>query len=444
MTGLNGHKPRSPAKTALARSQRNGNSAHESGIFIDLFAGCGGLSLGLEQAGFEPILFSELNKQAAETYLANREDLEVVPVSDIYELTNAKLDRLIKGWQRAGIGDVDLVCGGPPCQGFSGIGHRRTFKLNKKDIPSNHLFEEMIRVIKKVRPKIFLFENVRGLLNSRWTPSGSKGEIWRKVLNSFREIQGYEVRWDLVHSKNYGVPQNRPRVLLVGLRKDIYKEAVRRGALKESPEETRAVEAGFIPRGSGKAPSMPELLSDLEDEKFRKKFENPVYLKEPETTIQRALRKRRDGGGILKKGEPLTEHQYSQHSDYIRKKYDHMIRHDGEIPEKFRTKKFAQRVFPREWGPEGPNLTATSLPEDYVHYKEGRSPTVREWARLQTFPDWYVFKGPRTTGGRRRAGDPSKGIWDRDVPRYTQIGNAVPVFLAKAVGDHFSSILRCE
>ena len=143
----------------------------------------------------------------------------------------------------------------------------------------------------------------------------------------------------------------------------------------------------------------------------------------------------------MKKGQPLSEHEYSKHAVYIREKYEHMINNGGEIPPKFRTKKFAQRVFPKTWGPDGPNITATSLPEDYVHYKEPRSPTVREWARLQTFPDWYVFKGPRTTGGRRRAGDPSKGIWDRDVPRYTQIGNAVPVRLAKKIGEHFVRLL---
>ena len=121
-----------------------------------------------------------------------------------------------------------------------------------------------------------------------------------------------------------------------------------------------------------------------------------------------------------------------------------MIANKGEIPDRFKTKKFAQRVFPRQWGADGPNLTATSLPEDYVHYSQPRGPTVREWARLQTFPDWYVFKGPRTTGGRRRAGDPSRDIWERDVPRYTQIGNAVPVLLARAVGKHLARILRKE
>ena len=138
----------------------------------------------------------------------------------------------------------------------------------------------------------------------------------------------------------------------------------------------------------------------------------------------------------------MTEQEYSDHAEYIRKKFAHMIANNGEIPEEFQTKKFAQRVFPREWDESGPGITVTSLPEDYVHYSQPRSPTVREWARIQTFPDWYQFAGSRTTGGRRRAGDPSKGIWDRDVPRYTQIGNAVPPMLAEKVGRHIAQMIN--
>ena len=135
---------------------------------IDLFAGCGGLSLGLEEAGFTPLLFSEISPHAAETYIANRRELDIIPVGDIYNLTDLDLGLLKTYWRYKGIEDIDLVCGGPPCQGYSGIGHRRTFKLDKKDIPSNHLFQEMVRVIRNVRPKMFLFENVRGLLNAKY------------------------------------------------------------------------------------------------------------------------------------------------------------------------------------------------------------------------------------------------------------------------------------
>lgn len=118
-----------------------------------------------------------------------------------------------------------------------------------------------------------------------------------------------------------------------------------------------------------------------------------------------------------------------------------MIDNNGEIPEEMKTKKFAQRVIPRKWGDGGPNITATSLPDDFVHYSQPRSLTVREWARLQMFPDWYRFSGKRTTGGRRRAGDLSKGDWKRDTPKYTQIGNAVPVKLAEEIGKHLKSIM---
>jgi len=424
-----------------SRSRTQATNARRSELtVIDLFAGCGGLSLGLEEAGFTTVLFSELNRQAADTYLANREGMEIIEESDIYKLTNQKLGKYLQNMKARGIKKIDLVCGGPPCQGFSGIGHRRTFQLDKKNIPSNHLFLEMVRVIKKVKPRIFLFENVKGLLNSRWTPKGEKGEIWQAVLTAFQKIRGYTVRWELVHAKSYGVPQNRPRVLIVGIRNNLVKQARKKGIIFSDKDRTHAIQAGFLPEGSNTAPRLEDLLSDLEDPEFERKDGNPTYLSDPISDIQFQLRTMRDGQ-LMKKGDIVTEHNYSQHADYIRQKYAYMIKHDGKIPKRFRTKKFAQRVFPKHWGADGPNITATSLPDDYVHYKEPRSPTVREWARLQTFPDWYVFKGPRTTGGRRRAGDPDKNIWDRDVPRYTQIGNAVPVLLAKRIGMHLAKIL---
>lgn len=143
---------------------------------IDLFAGCGGLSLGLEQAGFRPLLFSEISPSAAETSIANRAGRGIIPIGDVYQLMDANLDLLKLNWRYEGIKEADLVCGGPPCQGYSGIGHRRSFKVEKKDVPSNHLYQEMARVIRRLRPRIFLFENVRGLLAARWSADGRKGE----------------------------------------------------------------------------------------------------------------------------------------------------------------------------------------------------------------------------------------------------------------------------
>lgn len=402
---------------------------------VDLFAGCGGLSLGLEQAGFKSLLVSELNANAMDTYLANRaaQEVEISSIHDIYSLTNKMLDELKDKWRELGIDEIDIVAGGPPCQGYSGIGHRRSYKVEKEKIPSNFLFKEMARVVGKLRPRMFLFENVKGLLSSRWTAGGKKGEIWEAVQKEFRSINDgeYFVDYKLVQAKNYGVPQNRPRVLMVGIRRD----------MGFKPDFSTPA-SGLLPSPSGAPPNVMDILSDLVDPKYLEKKSTSKYLCEPKTDVQRQLRTLRDGKSIAAKGDALTEQEYSNHAPLIREKFQYMLDHDGEIPEHMRTKKFAQRVLPRVWGKDGPTITVTSLPEDYVHYCQPRSLTVREWARLQMFPDWYQFRGPRTTGGQRRAGNPHKGIWDREVPRYTQIGNAVPVELARRVGVHLANILR--
>ncbi len=420
-----------------------GGAASRKLTCIDLFAGCGGLSLGLEQAGFLPLLFSEINLSAAETYIINRPGLDVIPVGDVYNLTDGDLELMKIYWRTKGFPEVDLVAGGPPCQGFSGIGHRRTFKLAKEEIPSNHLYEEMVRVISVVRPRAFLFENVKGLLSGKWNKTGQNGEIFRDVLRAFKGLDEYHIRWDLVHAKNYGVPQNRPRVLMVGYRHDVLFPE-KQGMLFEPPvlsfDQPSAVEKGFLPLPSGVPPTLPELLSDLEDPKYPAQLTTEWYPRPPQSEIQRQLREK--NGHSVGAPNSVTEQDYSDHAPYIRTKFAHMIANDGKIPARFQTKKFAQRVFPTTWGEGGPNITATSLPEDYVHYSQPRGPTVREWARIQTFPDWYQFAGSRTTGGRRRAGDPSKGLWARDVPKYTQIGNAVPVMLARKIGEHLAGILR--
>lgn len=411
---------------------------------IDLFAGCGGLSLGLEQAGFDTVFVNELHPDAMKTFLQNRLKTNLSNsknhVLDIKALTKTKeLLNNFAGYIKEQHGEIDLVCGGPPCQGFSGIGHRRTFELEKREIPTNYLYKEMAKVVTAVAPKMFLFENVRGLLNSKWTPDGDKGEIWRDVQKSFRKIcvkvgrqeLHYQIGYKLVFAKNYGVPQNRPRILMVGLRSDINFEFINTDSSK-----------GLLPEGSGVAPDLKDLFSDLIDPKWRDKRGTPFYLKDPITETQRTLREL-PNGKILMKGDLLTEQEYSNHSDSVIAKFQYMIQHDSEIPDEMKTKKFSQKVLPKVWDKNGPSITATSLPDDYVHYSQPRVLTVREWARLQMFPDWYKFAGKRTTGGRRRAGDPDAGDWTRELPKYTQIGNAVPIGLAKAVGLHFKKILEC-
>ena len=411
--------------------------------FVDLFAGCGGLSLGLERAGFEPIFVNELDANAMQTYLANRrarhphlaskmahDIIEVTGNPDILRATAEQLRR--DAGARTGHADVDLVVGGPPCQGYSRIGHRRTFVgLRKADIPSNHLYEEMAKFIEVVRPRAFLFENVRGVMSGRWTPSGSPGEIWADVQARFRNIAGYDVRATLVYAREYGVPQNRPRVLMVGIRSDLGWRPERGG-----------VAEGLLPLPTNGAPDPIDFLGDLVDPEYSEKRATTTYPGPATSETQRWYRADPLTLEVAPEGAALTEHEYSRHSLRIVEKFQWMIDHEGQIRSEDRTKKFAQHVLPRTWGSAGPTITATSIPDDYVHFSQPRILTVREWARLQTFPDWYQFAGKRTTGGRRRAGDPDAGDWSRDVPKYTQIGNAVPVLLAEAVGRHLRELIR--
>lgn len=419
-------------------------SATKKPKVVDLFAGCGGLSLGLEFAGFEPVFVNELNADARETYLRNRDARYSYlrepgfHSADIKEMVSSRryaTDLLARFKRDFGIdkGELDLVAGGPPCQGFSGIGHRRSYSVEKEHLPSNHLFEDMAVLVHRLQPKAFLFENVRGLLHSRWTAGGEL--VFEDVKQAFRSIPGYRISWSLVFAKDYGVPQNRPRVLLVGLRRDV----VERHSLQVVEDD--ALGSKFLPQPleSDVAPDLIDLLGDLDDRRFVYGGETTAYPSEPNHEVQRWFRKAESGDTVLGKGSPLTEQVYSSHSERVIAKFTAMLKH-GTIPDEFRTKKFAQRVLPSRWD-NGPTITATSLADDYVHYRRPRTLTVREWARLQMFPDWYQFAGKRTTGGLRRAGNPRAGVFEREVPKYTQIGNAVPVRLAERVGQHLHKLL---
>ena len=212
-------------------------------LFIDLFAGCGGLSLGLEQAGFAPILVNELSDEARSSYLMNREELKHFQLGTVDDPKNPWIWKDVKALRKYinknqksfnlkvkkefGIsiakGELGMIVGGPPCQGFSGIGHRRSYAVDKKKIPSNHLYQDMLFLIERLKPKMFLFENVRGLLSARWYRDSPKGEIWKDIRTEYKKRLGkdYHIGWHLVRASEYGVPQNRPRVLMVGVRKNI-------------------------------------------------------------------------------------------------------------------------------------------------------------------------------------------------------------------------------
>ena len=409
---------------------------------IDLFAGCGGLSLGLERAGFEPVLVNELHADALGTYLVNRQNNEVIQrvsrqLRDIKSATDDadSLQNLAKDLRREH-GEVHLLTGGPPCQGYSARGIRSTFKLyERSEMPSNHLYLDMAHFVTAIAPRAFLFENVAGLLQGRWTKGGSPGEIWRDVLHAFQSIEvrvgrrrlSYKIGYALIRAGEYGVPQNRPRVIMVGIREDLNPTRI----------STRA--DGFLPDPLGSPPSIGSVLSDLIDPNWINGGATLAYPSDVMGDLSQYFRTS-PSGEVYGIDTPLTEQKYSKHHAEIIARYQYMLNNDGHFPPNFSTKKFGQKILPREWA-STPNITVTSAPDDYIHFAQPRILTVREWARLQTFPDHYQFCGPRTTGGKRRAGNPDVGSWDRDVPKYTQIGNAVPVLLAQTLGEHLRQLV---
>jgi len=314
---------------------------------VDLFAGCGGLSSGFENAGFTPVFVNELNDDARATYLTNRHheiggltfsDNPDLHSSDAQELTGKRLDKLVadlssipeiglgfdKGArpESGGGSTLDVIAGGPPCQGYSGIGIRRSYAVDKRELPSNRLYVRMADIIRRMRPRIFLFENVRGLLNSRWTREEDSDLIFPDVKAEFRSIKGYEVRWSLVYAKDYGVPQNRPRVLLVGIRKDILQGC---NFLDPSADPEDAVKCRFLPEPNpGGFPDLIDLLGDLvdnaADDILRSgnfptgTFETTAYPRAATTAIQKMLRAPKPGERARAR---LTEHEYSKHKPNV-------------------------------------------------------------------------------------------------------------------------------
>jgi len=281
----------------------------------------------------------------------------------------------------------------------------------------------MITLIKKLQPKLFLFENVKGI---------KYFEKWEEIFRVFSGIRNYEVATELVLSKSYGAPQNRPRIFIIGAHKGLGKK----------PEEFDILPAGgFLPERTNDYPNISELLNDIIDDDYINGGETRKYPKSAITNQQKKLRENPINGKCYRKGSSLSEHKYTKHSEKIIRKFEYMQSNNGNMKDEDKTKKFAQRLLPDKWGPDGPNITITSLPDDFVHHAQPRILTVREWARLQTFPDWYQFAGKRTTGGIRRAGNPREMLFDRELPKYTQIGNAVPVVVAEKIANHFKDVL---
>lgn len=403
--------------------------------YIDLFSGCGGLSLGLYNAGIWKGIFAiEKSPDAFKTFKYNlikkRNHFEWpdwLPQThhDIYEILKNYKNEL-KLYKRK----IDLVAGGPPCQGFSTAGRR------KENDERNNLVKKYIEFIRIVQPKIIFFENVKGF-TLQFGENKTKGKIYSEyVINALKrdgkDYTGYDVYGQLIDFSGYGVPQKRTRFILVGIRKD-YRKDIKAKAFFELIKKNK--ESFIINKGIEINPNLQDAISDLLiDEKNivdsldSNGYKTSKYLN-PKSNFQKLMRK-----GI--KNNIPDSHRFAKHSEHTIKQFKTLIKHtikgkrlSDEERKKYNVKKRSIVVL----DPNKPTPTITTHPDDYIHYCEPRILTVREYARLQTFPDDFEFKGKYTTGGKLRV---------KEVPRYSQIGNAIPPMFGEIVGLILKELLN--
>lgn len=413
-----------------------GNWVGDKPFFIDAFAGCGGLSLGLLRSGWQGHFAIEKDAFAFETLDANlvqegarhRYDwpgwLERKPwtIEDLMDQHREQLAALR--------GRVDLLAGGPPCQGFSSAGRRRIGD------PRNQLFERYLDFVELVLPRMVLIENVRGIT---YDFDAGEGEARRNFANELvgRLAVHYHVYADTIRCLDYGVPQKRPRFFLVG----ILKSAMPRRLAKGERPFTRllAQRASFLARKDLRAPvSAQQALSDLEESRTTRgpcpdsRGYEAIVAGGPRTNYQQLMRDGFEGH--------VPDTRLAKHRPHIVSRFRDIIAEckaagrlnvqlNQAMRERYGIKKMATRVL----DPRQPAPTITSMPDDLLHYSEPRTLTVRENARLQSFPDWFAFKGKYTTGGERRA---------REVPRFTQVANAVPPLIAEIWGEVLMGYVR--
>jgi len=363
---------------------------------IDLFAGVGGLSYGFAQDNdFEIIAANEILLDMAKAYELNHSNVKVY-CKDIKDFGIKDLERDF-GIKK---GEIDLIIGGPPCQAYSTVGKRLI------DDPRGKLFQEYYRVLKELEPKVFLFENVKGLLSMQ------KGELLKTIISLFESL-GYKVKYKVLNSADYGVPQIRERVIIIGTK--FNKEF-------QYPLPTHYNTTTYYDKKNCLNLKPYLKLSDaISDLPFIKSGEESFkYATEPQNEFQKLMRKNAP--------KKLMDHNAPKNNEKLVKIME--LLPDGgtpkDLPEEIRPKSGFGNTYCRLWW-DRPSTTITrnlSTPSSSrcIHPKAPRPLTTREGARIQCFPDDYIFYGSRS----------SKNL---------QIGNAVPTFLSialkKAIKKHF-------
>jgi len=357
---------------------------------VDLFCGAGGFSLGFQMAGIDVLAGADIHETASETYEQNLDTTCVV--EDIRDLGPEEF------YNRADIDpeNVDILVGGPPCKGFSTAGPYEV------DDPRNSLFRQYLEFVENIRPSAIIMENVTGLLGMQ------DGEYRDRILGHTQEL-GYNTEYLILNAADYGVPQLRERVFFIGYQDN---QPV------EPPEQTHSGTGqqritGFSEESLEPHVTTKDAVSDLEFLGIGE--ESETYETAPKTEYQEEMRGDQN---------VLHNHLSTNHSQRIQDRFGKFEQGDSisDVEQRGTITVDTQKHTIMRWDPDKPAFTVTTLPEDFIHYKHNRIPTVREMARIQSFPDWFKFEGPRTTGGPQRA---------KSLPQYSQVGNAVPPVLAK-------------
>jgi DNA (cytosine-5)-methyltransferase 1 len=466
---------------------------------VDLFAGCGGLSLGLRAAGFKERLAVEKSDMPAETYHHNL----IAPIADIQEWRREYLGADLAEQVKRGLvinelgalldqpelveslatEGIDLVAGGPPCQGFSMAGRRNP------DDARNKLPWQFLQFVEAVRPKAVIIENVSGM-RSHFSKHGTPSpfEDLRKALGETGS--GYVVQPLLLNARHFGAPQNRPRLFLVAVARGIA-EGI--GITASEELWSSADDDGALATRDTGRPMLAPRRTHFSKAEMDDLPPNAPYAQERvvRDALFGLLDRRNNPGAIeysnlLNELEPLVtpkktnnlkNHNKRKHSDKVKKRFafyqiaaqkrikklvlnipfrqglSHQERLEAiqatypgpdaggktdflsdietyvQHVQELATKKHSQRALRLNF----PAPTVVSLPDDFVHPVEPRVPTVRELARFQSFPDTFEFCAKETTGSERRR---------FEVPQYTQVGNAVPPLLGKALGKHLAEVLE--
>lgn len=343
---------------------------------IDLFCGCGGLSYGFEKAGYNILLGIDNDAKALETFELNHKGSKSI-CGDITEITYEKDIKPLIGNKT-----IDVIIGGPPCQGMSLSGPR------KFDDPRNKLYLTYIRLVEEIKPKAFVIENVPGLVGL------FGGQIKDSIIQKFTDL-GYEIQYKILCAADYGVPQNRKRVVFVGMKKGHYE----------------------YPKANPRTVSCSMALSDLPILEDELGSENAQYLTDAQNDYQKLMRKNSNA---------VRNHIAANHSEKV-KKIISLVPDGGnykDLPEEYRNSRNFHVAWTR-FASDKPAPTIDTGHRHHFHYKYNRVPTVRECARLQSFPDDFIFLGNKTQ-------------------QFRQVGNAVPPLMAQCIADQLTKALGDE